>query len=82
MVAYVVFTAPEALFPLCVSVTTIRQPLGWTLALLRRPSPLRNAKREVRGIFYLQRHTQFRSHSYSLDLRCLAGRGQWITHSG
>lgn len=67
MVAYVDFTAPEALFPLCISVTTVRQPLGWTLALLRRPSPLRNAKREVRRILYLQRHPQFRSHSYSLD---------------
>lgn len=88
------FTAPEALLPLCISVTTVRPPLGWTLALPRRPSPLRNAKKEVRGIFDLQRHAQaartFRLHAAQSSTRdphpslpaWLAGRGLWLSPGG
>lgn len=83
-------TAPQALFPLCISVTTVRRPLGWTLVLPRRPSPLRNAKKEVRRIFYLQRQAQvartFRLHAAQICMRdphpCLAGRGLWLTPGG
>lgn len=70
------FTAPEALFPLCISVTIVRLPLGWTPALPRRPSPLRNAKKEVRRIFLLAKTRTGRSYILA---SCCTDQHTWST---